>query len=214
LPSQYGSGGNPKQILVELSKERALLHAFVLQHSILAALIFVGAYAALMLLIWIPAAPCTIIGGLLFGVRLGVPYSVISSTLGAIGVFALGKSALGERISQNNALLYRLKDGFQKDALAYVAALRLMPAMPFGIIHVAAAYFDVPFSSFVLGTVLGMIPCIVIFSVLGVGLDSLIARGGGLNAQVFLKPDVVVPLTALAALALAPALIRRLRARR
>jgi uncharacterized membrane protein YdjX (TVP38/TMEM64 family) len=166
-----------------------------------------------MVLIWVPSWPCTMIGGFLFGPVLGFGYSLIGSTAGAVAAYGLARTGLAHRVSRRYALVRRLHDGFARDALQYVIVLRLIPVMPFGIIHVAAAMFRVPLGTFVLGTVIGMIPCIAIYAVLGAQLDRIAAEGGHVNAATFLDVHVWGPLLALAALALAPTVVRWLRKR-
>jgi uncharacterized membrane protein YdjX (TVP38/TMEM64 family) len=179
----------------------------------LAPLAFVAGYAAAMLFIWIPAWPCTVIGGFLFGAMLGVPLSVAGSTLGAVGVFLLGRSVWARRIVFGHPTLQRLKEGCRRDAFAYLVALRLVPIMPFGVIHVAAAYFDVSLPTFILGTAAGMVPCIAIYSLLGADLDALALHGGVPDAHALLHPSILLPLSGLAVLALVPVVARRVRAK-
>jgi uncharacterized membrane protein YdjX (TVP38/TMEM64 family) len=202
---------HPFEILAMISAGRASLHALVSTLGFWAPVLFVLAYAGLMVLIWVPSWPCSMMGGFLFGTAAGTVYSLIGATLGAVAAFALARSGLAQRISQRNPLFRRLQVGFQRDALEYVVALRLLPVMPFGIIHVAAAVFGVPLGIFTLGTILGMIPCVLIYAALGADVDRIAAAGGRIDAATLTDSRVLVPLFALAALALVPVAIRRIR---
>jgi uncharacterized membrane protein YdjX (TVP38/TMEM64 family) len=202
------------KLFADLLMYHQQIHAFASDHVLVAPAAFILAYAGLMLLIWIPSWPCTVLGGFLFGATLGIPCSLAGSTLGALGVFALGRSAWGRRLSVRNPLLQKIRHGLSRDAFAYVAALRLMPVMPFGIVHVAAAYFEVPLPAFTLGTMVGMVPCIVIYSLLGADIDLLASRGAVFNMAALMHPNVLVPLSGLAALAVVPAVLRQVRAKR
>jgi uncharacterized membrane protein YdjX (TVP38/TMEM64 family) len=204
---------HPNDILAEVSAGRTRLHGLVASLSIWGSVLFILAYAALMTLIWIPSWPCSMIGGFLFGAAFGSVYSLIGSTLGAVVAFELARSGLAHRISHENPLFRRLHAGFQRDAFEYVIALRLLPVMPFGIIHVAAAVFGVPLRIFTIGTAIGMVPCIVIYSLLGTDLDRIAASGQRVDAATLTDSRVLVPLFALAALALVPIVIRRIRER-
>ena len=70
--------------------------------------------------------------------------------------------------------LARLSEGFKQDALSYMLFLRLVPAFPFFVVNLAPALLGVPFRSFLLGTLLGIIPGTFAFAYLGTGLDSII----------------------------------------
>ena len=48
-----------------------------------------------------------------------------------------------------------------------IAILRIIPLAPFGIINLAAGAIGVPLQQFVLGTILGMAPGLLVMSLLG-----------------------------------------------
>lgn len=204
---------NPSEIFAGLTTGRARLHALVASLGLWGPLLFTLGFAALMLLIWVPTWPCSLIGGFLFGTAFGTGYSLVGSTLGAVAVFALARSGLAHRIPRWHPLLRRLHAGFQRDALEYVIALRLLPVMPFGIVHVAAAAFGVPLRIFTLGTFVGMIPFVLIWAALGADLDQIAASGKRIDIGTLASSRVLLPLFALAALALVPVAIRRIRER-
>lgn len=205
---------DPSALLAQLSQGRTELHGFVTRLGVWAPIAFIAAYAALMLLIWFPSWPCSMMGGFLFDAAGGTIYSLVGSTIGAVVVFELARAGLADRRSLQHPIVRRLDMGFQRDALEYVVALRVMPVMPFGIVHVAAGAFHVPLRTFTIGTAIGMIPCVLIYALLGADLDRIFAKGGHVSATTFLSPAVFGPLFALAALALVPVAVRRLRERR
>jgi uncharacterized membrane protein YdjX (TVP38/TMEM64 family) len=200
---------HPDQLLNQLVADRAQAHAFVARMGLAAPLLYVLAYAALMLLLWLPAWPCTVVGGFLFGPWFAIPCALAGSTLGGTSAFLLARAGFGGRLPSRNPFVQRLAAGFQRDALSYVFALRVIPIMPFGIIHLAAAACNVPFWKFVLGTAAGMVPSIVIFAVLGSDLDSVANSGARLDVGILLRPNVAIPLSALALLAIVPATVKR-----
>jgi uncharacterized membrane protein YdjX (TVP38/TMEM64 family) len=205
---------NLGDVLHEVVAAEADLHHLLAGLGVWGPLGFVAAYAVFMLGIWVPSWPLSVIGGFLFGPIFGTIYALVGSTLGAIGVFELTKSGLQQRIPRSGKLMQTLEAGFRRDALEYVIVLRVMPVMPFGIIHVAAAIFGIPLRIFVLGTVIGMVPCIAIYAILGNDLDKILGSGRKLDASTLLEPRVLLPLAALAALALVPIGLKRLRERR
>jgi uncharacterized membrane protein YdjX (TVP38/TMEM64 family) len=89
-----------------------------------------------------------------------------------------------------------------------------MPVAPFFMVNLAAGLARVRLSSFVLATVIGAAPSAFIFAGLGAGLDGVIRRHERLDASLVTRPDIALPLIALAVLALAPVAWRLWRSRR
>jgi len=68
-------------------------------------------------------------------------------------------------------------------------------------------------SAFVLATAIGSAPAVFIFAGLGAGLGAAIHGRERLDASLIARPGVILPLTALALMSLAPALWRLWRGR-
>jgi uncharacterized membrane protein YdjX (TVP38/TMEM64 family) len=98
----------------------------------------------------------------------------------------------------------KIEQGFSRDAFSYLLALRLMPVAPFFVVNIAAGLARVRLAAFVAATVIGAAPSAFIFATLGAGLGGVLRRHGQLGAQLLLQPQIAGPLTALAALSLAP----------
>ena len=79
-----------------LRDNRAALLAFVEANGLLAAGVFVFAYAAIVALSVPGATIMTLGGGFLFGVPLGASLTVIGATLGATLLFLIARSAAGD----------------------------------------------------------------------------------------------------------------------
>lgn len=197
-------GGDPKRLLSALAAEQAFVHDLIASWSFLAGLAFVAGYASLMTVLWIPPWLCTVIGGLLFGLWLGAAYAVAGATLGAIGVFLLARSGIGNLARRAGPFLHRLEAKFRANAFSYVLMLRLVPVMPFAVVNIVAAALRVRLPSFVLATVLGILPSTLIYASLGVSLGSLAASQEMPTAGMLLRPGVLLPLLGLAVLALVP----------
>ena len=87
--------GGPQQILANFAANREWLNGLVERHSFAAAVAYVLVYITLMMLLWIPPWLCTVIGGFLFGIWLGVPLALFSACSGAAIVFLLARRGLG-----------------------------------------------------------------------------------------------------------------------
>ncbi len=118
----------------------------------------------------------TVTGGLLFGWLVGGAGGAWSAaTIGATVVFLIARSAVGETLSERmGPWIGKLRDGFKEEALSYMLFLRLVPAFPFWFVNIAPALLGVPLRTYVIGTVLGIIPATFAFASAGAGLDSVV----------------------------------------
>ncbi len=107
-----------------------------------------------------------------------------------------------------------MAEGFRKDAFSYLLFLRLVPVFPFFIVNLAPAFLGVALPTYVLATLVGIIPGAFVFASVGAGFESVIAQGGELSASGVLTPQVITALVGLAVLALIPVVVRRVRGRK
>jgi uncharacterized membrane protein YdjX (TVP38/TMEM64 family) len=172
----------------------------------------------------------TVIGGILFGTVLGGAAALVGATTGAICIFLIARSAIGEYLVRRaGPLAGKLAQGFRADAFSYLLFLRLVPIVPFWMVNLVAALCGVRFATFAAATALGIIPATFIFAFLGAGLDSVItAQQAAYRACVAagrpdcrlqfhlhaaITPELIAALVALSVLALAPVVVKHLRAR-
>jgi uncharacterized membrane protein YdjX (TVP38/TMEM64 family) len=162
--------------------QRDRFHVLLAANVGLSVITYIAIYALLVAL----SLPCGVImsvaGGLLFGWLLGGLAAMAGATLGATLVFLIARTAVGDTLSQRaGPWLAKLSEGFQKDAFNYLLFLRLVPAFPFWFVNIAPAVLGVPLKTFVLGTVIGIVPATFAFASAGAGLDSVIMAAK--NAQ-------------------------------
>ena len=82
----------------------------------------------------------TVIGGILFGAMLGGAAAMVGATIGAICIFLIARSAVGEHLVRRaGPLAEKLAQGFRDDAFSYLLFLRLVPIFPFWVINLVAA---------------------------------------------------------------------------
>ena len=162
--------------LEQLAENRDALRAFIDANMVLALLAFIAIYAATVSLSLPGGAVLTLAGGLLFGWLLGGIASVIGATLGAVVVFLIARSALSEVLAARaGPWLDRFREGFKQDAFNYLLFLRLVPIFPFWLVNLAPGLLGVSFATYLLTTILGIIPGTFAYSLAGNGLDSVIA---------------------------------------
>lgn len=217
--------------LETLVRHRAAIDGFVSQNQALALPAYVAVYVAAVALSVPGALFLTLTGGILFGAVLGGIATVIGATLGATAVFLVARSAFGEQMLRRvGPRAEKLAEGFRADAFNYLLFLRLVPLFPFWLVNLAPALFGVPLYTFVLATLLGIVPGTFAFSFVGAGLDSILAAqekaytaclAAGQAAcrldfdpKAVLTPKLLGALAALGVVSLIPVIAKRWRARR
>jgi uncharacterized membrane protein YdjX (TVP38/TMEM64 family) len=195
-----------------LRDHREALLGFVTTHPLGAPLVFVGVYAGWVALSIPGAFLLTVVAGFLFGTLLGGVLVVVGATLGATLVFLAVRYALGDLLrTYAGKWLARLQAGFNRNAFSYLLMLRLVPVFPFFVINIVPAFLDVRVGTFVGATLLGIIPACFVYASVGAGLGSILDAEGELDAGAVLTPEVIVALSALAALSLLPVVLKRFR---
>ncbi len=223
----FATGLHELVSLATLRRHRAALLLLVAEHPVAAAGLFVAVYKLTDLLargapasemfrfvaLSIPGAVVlTLCGGFLFGPWLGTGLVVLGATGGAVLLFLVARSALGEPLrARAGPWLSRLAEGFRADAFNYLLALRLVPVFPFWLVNLVPALLGVRLSTFALATAIGIVPGSLVYASLGAGLGVVLERGEEPDLGLLLEPALLLPLFGLAVLALVPVLWRRLR---
>jgi len=198
-----------------LRTHRAALSAWVSDHYLLAALLYVATYAALVAFSLPLASLATLLGGWLFGAVMGTTLTVLGATVGAIAVFLAARSALGDLLrARADSFLGRMEAGFRRNALSYLLFLRLVPVFPFWLVNIAPAVFKVPLRTYALTTFLGIIPGTAVYCSVGAGLGGVLDRNETPDLKLVFEPQILLPLLALAGLSLVPMLYGRWKASR
>lgn len=195
-----------------LAENRARLLAWTTTNAGLALAAYVLAYIAIVALSLPGGAVATLTGGFLFGTWLGGLAAVVGATVGATLLFLAARTALGETLrAKAGPGLRKLEEGFKRDALSYLLVLRLIPAFPFFLVNLAPAFLGVSLRVYAIGTFLGILPATFVFASVGAGLGAVFDRGETPDLSIVLSPPVLLPLLALAALAMLPVLWRKFR---
>lgn len=112
---------------------------------------------------------------LVFGPILGPIYALVGALASALVGHTLGRW-LGadtlERIAgtRMRAILHRV----QKNGLLTIAAFRLIPLGPFTLVNAAAGAARIRLAPFALGTVLGLIPGVVVMALFSAQLENIV----------------------------------------
>lgn len=195
-----------------LAENRALLLDWAAANRVLAALVYVLVYIVVVAGSLPGGTVATLAGGFLFGTFAGGTLAVIGATVGATLLFLAARTALGDALrAKAGPSLARLEAGFRKNALSYLLVLRLVPAFPFFLVNLAPAFLGVSLRVYVIGTFFGILPGTFVFASVGAGLGSVFDRGERPDLGIILTAPVLLPLLALATLALVPVAVARFR---
>ncbi|HJW07267.1 MAG TPA: VTT domain-containing protein [Rhodanobacter sp.] len=212
----FASGSLHQLAPQRLVAHQAELHAQIASHPWLSRLAYVG----LLTLTVATGIPGTIVvilaGGFAFGVVDATLYSSIGLTLGSLVLYLASRYAFGAGSRQPPAMVARLRHGFERHPVSYTLFLRFVPVAPFGLVTICLAWLRCPLWLFLGASWLGGTVSLIFETSIGAGLGDAIAtsHGGALGIGLFLHREVLLPLGAIALLALLPLLLERLTRRR
>jgi len=204
--------GLDRYVSLELLREnRDLLTGFVSDHYILAALAFIAVYAVVTGLSVPGAAVLTLSGGFLFGTVGGTAFAVIGATLGATAIFLAARTAFADALrARAGKAIGMMREGFRRDAFNYLLFLRLVPAFPFFLVNLVPAFLGVPTRTYILATMIGIIPGGFVFASVGAGLGSIFDQEGQIGLADVMTPEIILAMVGLGVLALVPVIAKRL----
>jgi uncharacterized membrane protein YdjX (TVP38/TMEM64 family) len=215
----YLMGWHHYLTLSYLAESRIALKAMVSANPVLAPLCFAAIYTLAVALSFPVTSVLTIVAGFLFGWLFGAALALVSATVGATLLFLAARSAFGDFLKRRaGGVASRLADGFRRDAFGYLLVLRLAPFIPFVLVNIAPALFNVSLRIFVAATVLGIIPGVLAYSWLGKGIDSVLvaakAAGKKIDVSDLVTPEISLAFVALALVAALATIVRKVWASR
>jgi uncharacterized membrane protein YdjX (TVP38/TMEM64 family) len=193
-----------------LKEYRMELSAFVMEHAVMAALLYMLVYATLIALSVPGGAVMTITGGFLFGALWGTVYTVIAATVGATCLYFLVKTAIGSSLRhQAGPWMEKLAKGFQENAFNYMLVLRLIPIFPFFVVNLVPALLGVKARTYITATAIGIIPGSYVYTAFGTGVGRIFDAGEMFTIRDVLSTEMIIALIGLAVLSLLPVLYKR-----
>lgn len=211
----FALGGQRYVSFQTLHEHHEELHHFVATNGLAAGLFFVLAYVLVTAFSLPGGAVMTVFGGYVFGPYLATGYIVIAATAGATILFLVARSTLGAALRERaGPFLKKMEAGFRENALSYLLVLRLVPLFPFWLVNLVPAFLGVPLRTFVIATLIGIIPGTFVYASLGGGVGALLDTGGEPDLGLIFHANILLPLVGLALLALLPVVYKRLKARK
>ena len=198
--------------LSALKENRQVLAGWVREAGMLAFLVYMLVYAVVTAFSIPGGAVMTIAGGFLFGPWLGGALTVVGATIGATILFLAARYALADLLRRRaGASIKKMEDGFRENALSYMLFLRLIPAFPFFLVNLVPAFLGVGLGTYVIGTLIGIIPGSLVYASLGDGFSAIVEQGGDINLGIIFEPRFLLPIVGLGVLALIPVVYKTLK---
>lgn len=164
--------------LEQLREQQDVLKGFVADNWLVAGLTYVGIYAVATLFMMPGALWITIAGGFMFGLVGGSIATVIGATLGASLLFFAARTSVGDSLRRMaGSYADKVRNEFQQSPLAYMFAMRFVPAMPFPIANIVPALLGAKYRDYFISTALGIVPGVVAYTWIGSGLSATFAAG-------------------------------------
>ena len=199
----------------QLAQNQEALQAWRDSNFVLASLVFIAIYIVIVAFSLPGAVVISLTGGFLFGLFPGALYNIGSATVGATLVFLAARMGFGETLSAkidgSKGTVKKIKDGLNADEVSYLLIMRLVPAVPFFVANLIPASVGVKLKRFVWTTFVGIIPGGVVYTWVGVGLADVFAKGETPNLGIIFKWPVLGPLLGLAALAMLPIILKKIK---
>jgi uncharacterized membrane protein YdjX (TVP38/TMEM64 family) len=213
--------------LENIAGHRSVVQDYVSAHLVLSLLIYTAIYIVVVATSLPAASFLSIAGGFVFGWFLSGTITIFAATIGAVIVFQVVKTSLGTVIAARaGPFVKKLSDGFSEDAFNYLLFLRLVPAFPFFAVNAVAGLIRVNLRTFILATLIGIIPGSYAFAWLGGGFGSVIdaqiaahnacvAKDGfnncayKLSASSLITPQLLIAFCILGLVALIPVALKK-----
>lgn len=153
--------------------DRQQLHVWLETMGVFAPLIYIVLYTVGTLLI-LPSTPLNLTGGAIFGIWWGTLWTTIAALVAAIAAFAFTRTVGRELVAQKLAGRWDAVDAeIRQGGLFYLFAIRLLPIIPYGIVNFVAGLTSIKFKDYLTGTILGTLPGILPFVMMGAGISQL-----------------------------------------
>jgi uncharacterized membrane protein YdjX (TVP38/TMEM64 family) len=205
----FALGGPDYLTLDAVKANRDALLAFAREHFVAALAIAFLVYAGAVAFSVPGGLVLSLAVGFVFGRWLGTVLVVIAATLGATLVFLAARYLFADAARQRMGPLGdRLSAGFTENAFNYLLFLRLVPIFPFFLVNLAPAFTSIRLRTYVLATLIGIIPGTFVYVNLGQTLGHIDSLSG------LVSTETIGALALLGAFALLPVLVKRFKSSR
>ena len=205
----FAFGGQQFLALETVKANRDALLGFADRHYVAALVIAFLVYAGAIALSVPGGLVLSLTMGFIFGRWVGTLLVVIAATTGATAVFLAARYLFAESARKRlGSLGEKINAGFTDNAFSYLLFLRLVPLFPFFLVNIAPALTAIPVRTYMLATLIGIIPGTFVYVNLGQTLGRIDSLHGLVSAPTLLAFGL------LGVFALLPVAWKRLKSRR
>lgn len=195
--------------LEQLKAQRDALFATYAANRLAFILGYIGVYIAATALSLPGATILTLGAGAIFGTAAAILVVNVGATVGATLAFLVARYLFHDAVERRfGERLAGFNEGLRAGAMGYLLFLRLVPVFPFFLINLGAGLTKVPLRTYVLATLVGILPGSFVYCYAGANL----ARINSVSE--IASPGVLSALALLGAFALIPTLYQRIKGRR
>ncbi|MCK7512122.1 MAG: TVP38/TMEM64 family protein [Desulfobacterales bacterium] len=134
------------------------------------------------------AAVLTLAGGAIFGAVMGTVWVNIGATAGAFLAFLLARHLLRDWVMKRfGEKLKEFDRGLTENGLSYLLFLRLVPLFPFFLVNLASGMTGLPARTYLLGTMVGILPGSFVYANAGASIASITTLGEIASARVMVS---------------------------
>jgi uncharacterized membrane protein YdjX (TVP38/TMEM64 family) len=153
--------------------DRSQLQLWLQKMGVWAPVLYILIYSIATICI-LPSTPLNLTGGAIFGSIWGTVWTSIAAILAAILSFGFSRTIGRSFVEQKLAGKWESIDRqMHQGGFFYMFAIRLLPLIPYGIVNFAAGLTSIKFRDYFFGTLLGTVPGILPFVMIGAGLTAL-----------------------------------------
>ena len=153
--------------------DRQQLQVWLSTMGIYAPIVYIILYTVATWLI-LPSTPLNLTGGAIFGIWWGTLWTTVAALVAAIAAFAFTRTIGRKLVAQKLAGGWDAVDAeIRQGGLFYIFAVRLLPIIPYGIVNFAAGLTSIKFKDYAIGTLLGTLPGVLPFVMMGAGIGEL-----------------------------------------
>jgi len=165
--------------LESLKTNRQALLDFYAAHRLVMVAGFMAVYIIQTALSLPGAAILSLAAGAIFGSMMGTVYAVVSASIGATLAFLVTRYLLRDFVlARFGSKLEGMNRELEQRGFNYLLFLRLVPIFPFFLINLAAGLTRLPLRTFMVGTLLGIIPGGFVFVNAGASLATITSLSG------------------------------------
>lgn len=130
-------------------------------------------------LLLVPITLLILVTAIVFGPLLGSVYALVGSLAGAFVTYAIGYLLGKEFVQKIAGPRWRMvEEKIDQTGIVAVATARLLPVAPFTVVNVVSGAFKVPLRDYVIGSILGLAPGILVTNLFAHQFESAIRNPG------------------------------------